>query len=111
MKIEGSNPSRVATNFTSPRQQPLELRVYVHYPTDSPLLGDGIRVLTRSLHLIAEECTAGAVPVVNHARAVKRRLLEISRAAKSLAEASRHRLKDGYAGLLKLTRGVVRRRA
>jgi transposase, IS5 family len=46
--------------------------------------------------------------VVNHVRAVKRRLLEISRAAKSLAEASRQRLKDSYAGLLKLTRGVLR---
>jgi IS5 family transposase len=80
----------------------------VHYPTDSALLGDGIRVLTRSLYRIAEECKAGALPVVNHTRAVKRRLLEISRAAKSLTEASRQRLKDSYAGLLKLTRGVVR---
>jgi IS5 family transposase len=80
----------------------------VHYPTDSALLSDGIRVLTRSLQHIAEECATGAVPVVNHARAVKRRLLEISRAAKSLAEASRQRLKDGYARLLKLTRGVLR---
>ena len=80
----------------------------VHYPTDSALLGDGIRVLTRSLQHIEEECATGAVPVVNHARAVKRRLLEISRAAKSLSEASRQRLKDGYAGLLKLTRGVLR---
>ncbi|SRR6266540_384528 len=80
----------------------------VHYPTDSALLGDGIRVLTRSLKRIAEQSTAGAVPVVNHARAVKRRLLEINRAAKSLAEASRQRLKDSYGRLLKLTRRVVR---
>jgi IS5 family transposase len=80
----------------------------VHYPTDSALLGDGIRVLTRSLQRIAEQCAAGAVPVVNHALAVKRRLLEINRAAKSVAEASRQRLKDSYGGLLKLTRGVLR---
>ena len=80
----------------------------VHYPTDNALLGDGIRVLTRSLQRIAAQCAAGAVPVVNHARAVKRRLLEINRAAKSLAEASRQRLKDSYGGLLKLTRGVLR---
>ena len=79
----------------------------VHYPTDSALLGDGIRVLTRSLDRIAE-FTGDAVPVVNHARAVKRRLLEISRAAKSLTEASRQRLKDSYGALLKLTRSVVR---
>jgi IS5 family transposase len=80
----------------------------VHYPTDSALLGDGIRVLTRSLQSIAEQCASGAVPVVNHVRAVKRRLLEINRAAKSVAEASRQRLKDSYGGLLKLTRGVLR---
>lgn len=80
----------------------------VHYPTDSALLGDGIRVLTRSLQRIAEQCAAGTVPVVNHALAVKRRLLEINRAAKSVTEASRQRLKDRYGGLLKLTRGVLR---
>jgi IS5 family transposase len=81
----------------------------VHYPTDSALLGDGIRVLTRSLRRIAEQCATGALPVVNHVRAVKRRLLEISRAAKSVTHASQQRLQDSYAGLLKLTRRVVRR--
>ena len=43
----------------------------VHYPTDSSLLGDGIRVLSRSLQRIADECKTGAVEVVHHARAVK----------------------------------------
>ena len=56
----------------------------IHHPTDSSLLGDGIRVLSRSLGRIAAECRRGAVEVVNHGRAVKHRLLEISRAAKSL---------------------------
>ena len=58
----------------------------VHFPTDSTLLGDGIRVLSRSLKRIATECQSGACEVVNHGRAVKHRLLEISRAAKSLTE-------------------------
>ena len=80
----------------------------VHYPTDSALLGDGVRVLTRSLKGIAEHCTSGAVPVVNHGRAVKRRLMEISRSAKVLTEASRQRLKDGYGKILKLTQRVLR---
>jgi IS5 family transposase len=80
----------------------------VHYPTDSALLGDGVRVLTRSLQGIAKQCAAGAVPVVNHGRTVKRRLLEISRSAKVLTEASQQRLKDGYGKILKLTRGVLR---
>jgi IS5 family transposase len=79
----------------------------VHYPTDSTLLGDGIRVLTRSLKGIAAQCRSGAVEVVNHGRAVKHRLLEISRAAKSQTEASRQRLRESYDQLLALTRKVV----
>ena len=81
---------------------------HIHYPTDSALLGDGIRVLTRGLVRIAAECRRGAVEVVDHGRAVKHRLLEISRAAKALTAAGRQRLQDSYAKLVALTRGVVR---
>lgn len=80
----------------------------VHFPTDSSLLGDSIRVLSHSLKRIAGECQSGALEVANHARAVKHRLLEISRAAKSPTEASRQRLRDSYQKLLALTREVVR---
>jgi IS5 family transposase len=80
----------------------------VHYPTDSSLLGDGIRVLSRSLERIAAECKDGALNVVNHGRAVKYRLLEISRAAKSLTATNRQRLQESYSKLLALTRGVMR---
>jgi transposase, IS5 family len=80
----------------------------VHYPTDRSLLGDGIRVLSRSLQRIASECKNGAVEVVDHARAVKHRLLEISRAAKCMTEANQQRMRDSYQRLLALTRSVVR---
>jgi IS5 family transposase len=80
----------------------------VHYPTDSTLLGDGIRVLTRTLGRLAEECQAGAVEVVNHARSTKHRLLEIHRAAKSVSDAARERMKEGYRRLLGIARGVAR---
>ena len=80
----------------------------VHYPTDSTLLGDGIRVLSRSLARIAKHCKRGTLAVVNHSRAVKYRLLEISRAAKSQTQASQQRMKDSYEKLLATTRGVVR---
>ena len=79
----------------------------IHYPTDSTLLGDGIRVLTRSLKRIAREFSPGAVSVVDHARSVKRRLLEISRAAKCLTQASQERLRNSYQKLLGLTWGVI----
>src|ERR1700678_2734646 len=80
----------------------------VHYPTDSSLLGDGIRVLSRGLQRIAEECKNGALEVVNHGRAVKHRLLEISRAAKSLTPTNQQRMRDSYEKLVALTRSVVR---
>ena len=80
----------------------------IHYPTDSSLLGDGVRVLSRSLARIASECKSGAVKVVNHVRSVKYRLLEISRAAKSKTEAGRARMRASYQKLLGLTRSVVR---
>jgi IS5 family transposase len=80
----------------------------IHYPTDSTLLGDGIRVLSRSLKRIAAECKSGALEVVHHGRAVKYRLLEISRAAKSVTASNRQRLQESYAKLVALTRGVVR---
>src|SRR5438046_2209854 len=80
----------------------------VNYPTDSTLLGDGIRVLSRSLGRIASQCKSGVLAVVNHARAVKYRWLEISRAAKTLTEASRERMRDSYQKLLAVTRAVVR---
>ena len=80
----------------------------VHYPTDSSLLGDGIRVLSRSLQRIAAECKNGALEVGDHGRAVKHRLLEMSRAAKSLTEVNQQRMQASYQKLLALTRGVVR---
>jgi transposase, IS5 family len=83
----------------------------VHFPTDSSLLGDGIRVLSRSLKRIAAQCKSRALEVVNHGRAVKHRLLEISRAAKSQTEASRQRMRDSYHKLLALTGKVMRQAA
>jgi transposase, IS5 family len=80
----------------------------IHYPTDSSLLGDGIRVLSRSLARIAQQCKQGRLAVVNHGRAVKYRLLEISRAAKTQTQASQQRMRDSYAKLLATTRAVVR---
>ena len=65
-------------------------------------------MLSRSLKRIAAECKSGALEVVHHGRAVKYRLLEISRAAKTLTVSNRQRLQESYSKLLALTRDVVR---
>jgi len=80
----------------------------IHYPTDSTLLGDGIRVLSRSLKRLATECQEGTLKVVDRGRAVKHRLLEICRAAKSLTPAHQQRLQSSYRKLLGMAGSVVR---
>jgi IS5 family transposase len=80
----------------------------VHYPTDSSLLEDGIRVVTRALKGISAECTKGAVKVTDHARAAKHRALEIHRAAKVMNDANRERMKKSYGKLLGFMRHAVR---
>ncbi len=80
----------------------------IHYPTDSSLLADGIRVLTRGLKRISAACESGALKVVDHQRAAKWRVLEICRAAKTLSDAGREKLKHSYGKLIALTRGLTR---
>lgn len=78
-----------------------------HHPSDSSLLADSLRVLTRSLRRIQQGCQQGGFKVIDHARAAKYRVLEIARAARLLNEAGRVRLKKSYGRLLALTRGVA----
>ena len=80
----------------------------IHHPTDSSLLADSIRVLTRGLKRIGAACKTGALRVVNHQRSAKRRVLEICRAAKQLGESGQEQLKQSYRKLLALTRSVTR---
>lgn len=79
----------------------------IHYPTDSSLLSDGIRVLTRCLKRISEACQ-GAFQVVDHKRAAKRRVLEICRGARTLTEKGRQQLKESYGKLIALSGKVTR---
>ena len=79
----------------------------IHHPSDSSLLADSLRVLTRSLQTISQSCQQGGGRVVDHARAAKYRLLEIARAARLLNEAGQQRLKKSYGRLLRLTRAVT----
>lgn len=80
----------------------------IHHPTDSTLLADGVRVLQRALKRICGECAAGSLKVVDHGLRVKRRVLEIHRAAKSLTEGNRCRLKQSYEKLVAVTCEVVK---
>jgi transposase, IS5 family len=80
----------------------------IHYPTDSSLLADSLRVMTRCLKRIASQCSDRSVKVVDHARAAKYRVLEICRAAKTFTDAGRAQFKSSYAKLVALTSAVSR---
>src|SRR6516164_1034230 len=53
----------------------------IHYPTDSTLLGDGMRVLTRTMQRITKIDGPIGAKLRDRSRSVKFRLLEIARAA------------------------------
>ena len=79
----------------------------IHYPTDSSLLGDGVRVLIRSMHKITALTGSVGAKLRDRSRSVKWRVLEIARAARGKAPSSRDKLKTAYGILLEATGRVV----
>ena len=78
----------------------------IHHPTDSSLLADSLRVMSRYLHRIVQGCQESELRIVNHARATKHRVLEIGRAARTFTQAGQEQLKQSYKKLIALTQGV-----
>jgi IS5 family transposase len=79
----------------------------VHYPTDSSLLGDGVRVLTRAMKKITAIAGDVGAKLRDRSRSVKLRVLDIARAARAKGPQSQDRLKRGYGRLLASTSRVV----
>jgi transposase, IS5 family len=79
----------------------------VHYPTDSSLLGDGVRVLIRTMKRIGKIAGETGAKLCDRGRSVKLRVLDIARAARSRAKQSRERLNRAYGKLLNATSRVV----
>jgi IS5 family transposase len=79
----------------------------IHYPTDSSLLGDGVRVLTRTMKKITKIAGKAGAKLRDRSRGVKLRVLDIARAARSKAKQSQEKLKRAYSQLLNSTSRVV----
>jgi IS5 family transposase len=79
----------------------------IHYPTDSSLLGDGVRVLIRSMKKITMIAGSAGTRLRDRSRGVKLRVLDIARAARSRAKQSSEKLKRAYGQLLNSTSRVV----
>ena len=79
----------------------------IHYPTDSTLLGDGVRVLTRAMKKITKIAGEVGTKLCDRSRSVKFRLLEIGRAARAKGATGQDKLKRSYRQLLNATSRVV----
>jgi len=79
----------------------------IHYPTDSSLLGDGVRVLTRLMHRISEVADEAGTKLRDRSRSVKLRAVEIARASRSKSQQGQQRMKDLYRKLLEASGRVA----
>ena len=72
----------------------------IHHPTDSTLLGDGVRVLTRTMKKISRIFGALGTKLRDRTRSVKLRLLEIGRITRAKGPLNQEKLKRRYGKLL-----------
>ena len=79
----------------------------IHYPTDSNLLGDGVRVLIRGMKRISELAVQQGAKLRDRSRSVKFRILEIGRIARTKGGPNRERLQQAYGKLLSTVGRVV----
>ena len=79
----------------------------IHYPTDSSLLGDGVRVLTRVMQKVGAVAGAAGTKLRNRTRSVKLRVLAIARASRNKTEKGQQKMKQAYGKLLEATSRVV----
>lgn len=79
----------------------------IHYPTDSSLLGDGVRVLTRLMTKVTEIAGKVGTKLRDRRRSVQRRLIEIGRASRSTGKSAQEKVKTAYGKLLEVTQRVM----
>lgn len=81
----------------------------IHYPTDSTLLADGVRVLTRTMKKLHDVVGSGVIRLRDRTRSVARRVFEIVQHSRRATQApGQARLRTLYRQLMGITRAVVR---
>ena len=79
----------------------------IHYPTDSSLLGDGDRVLTRLMKRVTAIVGATGTKLRNRMRSVQRSVAEIARASRAKGDKLKEKLPPLYRKLLGITGRVM----
>jgi IS5 family transposase len=79
----------------------------IHYPTDSSLLGDGARVLTRLMKKVASTIGGLKEQVRDRMRTIRKKVVGVAIAGRRKGEAGEQQRRGLYKGLLSLSRKVV----
>jgi len=79
----------------------------IHYPTDSTLLGDGVRVLTRIMKKVVAVAGKAGTPLRDRSRSAKLKVLAIARASRNKSEHGRQKMKKAYVQLLEIASRVT----
>jgi transposase, IS5 family len=79
----------------------------IHYPTDSSLLGDGARVLTRTMKKIETQAGKLKCKVRNRTRSISKRVIAIATASRHKGEEGEAKRKKQYRELLRYSRQVL----
>ena len=79
----------------------------IHYPTDSGLLNDGTRVLTRTMKKIEQKAGGLKRKVRDRMRSVSKRVIAIAQAFRHKGEEGERKRQREYRQLLRLTRQIL----
>jgi len=79
----------------------------VHYPTDSSLLGDGVRVLTRIMKKVTAVAGKAGTQMRDRSRSAKLKVLAIARASRNKTEPGRQKMQNAYVKLLEIASRVA----
>lgn len=79
----------------------------IHYPTDSTLLGDGVRVLTRIMKKVTAVAGKAGTQMRDRSRSAKLKVLAIARSSRNKTEQGRQKMKKAYLELLEITSRVT----
>ena len=79
----------------------------IHYPTDSSLLGDGARVLTRTMKKVEKAAGGLKKRIRNRMRSVNKKVIAIALAGRLKGPEGEERRVERYRELVSLTRKIV----
>jgi IS5 family transposase len=79
----------------------------IHYPTDSGLLGDGVRVLTRLMKKVTAIAGEAGTQLRDRKRSMQRRLVDIGRATRSKGKVAQEKVQTIYRKVVDITSRVV----